>query len=97
MRFFDKFKRITFLFFILLTLNSNLIYAETINGSSTGTDASSSINASGTSTDASANVSGTTDNSSSDANVPSTYSPACLLMDQNSGKILYSKNANTKM
>ena len=97
MRFFDKFKRITFLFFILLTLNSNLIYAETINGSSTGTDTSSSINASGTSTDASANVSGTTDNGSLDANVPSTYSPACLLMDQNSGKILYSKNANTKM
>lgn len=119
MRFFDKFKNITFLFFILLTLNSNLIYAETINGSSTGTDTSSSINASGTSTDASANVSGnsatdasvsgnsstdanasvssTTDNGSSDVNVPSTYSPACLLMDQNSGKILYSKNANTKM
>lgn len=32
-----------------------------------------------------------------DSNIPSTYSPACLLMDAGSGKILYSKNANAKM
>ena len=32
MQFFHKFKKITFLFFILLTLNTNLIYAESING-----------------------------------------------------------------
>lgn len=29
--------------------------------------------------------------------LPSTYSPACLLMDADSGNILYSKNANTRM
>lgn len=29
--------------------------------------------------------------------LPSTYSPACILMDANSDKILYSKNANTRM
>ena len=95
MRFFDKFKRITFLFFILLTLNTNLIYAESINGSATGANA----NISSTST----NINSATDsninsyNTTVNSNIPSTYSPACILMDQNSGKILYSKNANTKM
>ncbi|MGN1327139.1 MAG: serine hydrolase [Clostridia bacterium] len=34
---------------------------------------------------------------SSASEAPSTYSPACLLMDLDSGKILYSKNANAKM
>lgn len=101
MQFFHKFKKITFLFFILLTLNTNLIYAENINGSATGTDASIS-DSSGTNinsaTDADANSSNTaSNNSSTDVTVLSTYSPACILMDQNSGKILYSKNANTKM
>ena len=31
------------------------------------------------------------------SNIPSTYSPSTLLMDLDSGKILYSKNANTRM
>ena len=41
----------------------------------------------------------TTDTSTSQttSNIPSTYSPATLLMDLDSGKILYSKNANTRM
>ena len=90
MQFFHKFKKITFLFFILLTLNTNLIYAESINGSATGANAnisstSTNINSAtdADSSDASSN------NSSTDVSVPSTYSPACILMDQNSGKILY--------
>lgn len=38
-----------------------------------------------------------TESYSSSSSVPSTYSPACLLMDADSGKILYSKNVNDKM
>lgn len=30
-------------------------------------------------------------------NIPSVYSPACILMEASSGKVLYSKNANTRM
>lgn len=95
MQFFHKFKKITFLFFILLTLNTNLIYAESINGSATGanTSVSSTSTNINSATDSDINSYNTTVNS----NIPSTYSPACILMDQNSGKILYSKNANTKM
>ena len=74
MQFFHKFKKITFLFFILLTLNTNLIYAESINGSATGVNAS----ASSTST----NINSATDvnsldtssnNSSTDATIPTAY------------------------
>ena len=95
MQFFHKFKKITFLFFILLTLNTNLIYAESINGSATSTNVSVSNTSTNINlaTDADINSYNTTVNS----NIPSTYSPSCILMDQNSGKILYSKNANTKM
>lgn len=32
-----------------------------------------------------------------ESSLPSVYSPACILMDADSGKILYSKNANTRM
>ena len=32
-----------------------------------------------------------------ESSTPTTYSPACILMDADSGKILYSKNANSKM
>lgn len=35
--------------------------------------------------------------SSTNSSIPTTYSPACILMEQDSGKILYSKNANTRM
>lgn len=31
------------------------------------------------------------------SDLPTTYSPACILMDADSGKILYSKNANAQM
>ena len=83
MQFFHKFKKITFLFFILLTLNTNLIYAESINGSATGANASVSSTSTNINlaTDADINSYNTTVNS----NIPSTYSPACILMDQNSG------------
>lgn len=36
-------------------------------------------------------------NSFAETSLPSVYSPACILIDADSGKILYSKNANTKM
>ena len=36
-------------------------------------------------------------NSFAETSLPSVYSPACMLLDADSGKILYSKNANTKM
>ena len=98
MQFFHKFKKITFLFFILLTLNTNLIYAESINGSATGANANISSTSANINSATDADSSDTSsNNSSTDASSPSTYSPACILMDQNSGKILYSKNANTKM
>ena len=98
MQFFHKFKKITFLFFILLTLNTNLIYAESINGSATGANASVSSTSTNINSATDVDSSDTSsNNSSTDASIPSTYSPACILMDQNSGKILYSKNANTKM
>lgn len=98
MQFFHKFKKITFLFFILLTLNTNLIYAESINGSATGANANISSTSANINSATDADSSDTSsNNSSTDASIPSTYSPACILMDQNSGKILYSKNANTKM
>ena len=98
MQFFHKFKKITFLFFILLTLNTNLIYAESINGSATGANANISSTSTNINSATDADSSNTSsNNSSTDAAIPNTYSPACILMDQNSGKILYSKNANTKM
>lgn len=34
---------------------------------------------------------------SSSSNLPTIYAPACILMDADSGKILYNKNANAKM
>ncbi len=34
---------------------------------------------------------------SNNSNIPTTYSPACILMDASLGKILYNKNANSKM
>ena len=84
MQFLYKLKKTFFIFFILLTLNVNYIYATSINGSvllpgsdSVNSNASSSI--------------------SEQTSIPNVYSPACILMDQNSGKILYSKNANTRM
>lgn len=36
-------------------------------------------------------------NSFANAHIPNVYSPACILMEEESGKILYSKNANTRM
>ena len=36
-------------------------------------------------------------NSFAESTLPSVYSPSCILMDADSGKILYSKNANAKM
>ena len=36
-------------------------------------------------------------NSFAETSLPSVYSPACILIDADSGKILYSKNANNKM
>ena len=92
MHFFHKFKKITFLFFILLTLNTNLIYAENINGSATSTNVSISSNSANINSDTDAEVNSY--NAVVNSNIPNTYSPACILMDQNSGKILYSKNVN---
>lgn len=36
-------------------------------------------------------------NSFANAPIPNVYSPACILMEEESGKILYSKNAHTRM
>ena len=76
---------VTFLFFCSsLCVNSFANSGETL---SDDVNNSSSLNGS--------NVS--IDSTNASSNIPETYSPACILMDENSGKILYSKNANTKM
>lgn len=91
----NLFKRfLLILFIILTTLNtySFVIAEEIIN-----------INNSVDTSEASANSNGSAETNISDegtaitSNIPSTYSPATLLMDLDSGQILYSKNANTKM
>ena len=79
------FKRfLLILFIILITLNT-FVLAE---GTTDGSEAPDT-------TDAIAETNSAEEGTAS--NIPSTYSPSTLLMDLDSGKILYSKNANTRM
>lgn len=81
----NLFKRfLLILFIILITLNT-FVFAE---GTTDGSEAPDT-------TDAIAETNSAEEGTSS--NIPSTYSPSTLLMDLDSGKILYSKNANTRM
>ena len=81
----NLFKRfLLILFIILITLNT-FVLAE---GTTDGSEAPDT-------TDAIAETNSAEEGTAS--NIPSTYSPSTLLMDLDSGKILYSKNANTRM
>lgn len=73
---------------MLSNLSSSSIFAVD-NMSSTSNSSSAEYVATDLSTD---NI-----NISSTSNMPTTYSPACILMNADSGKILYNKNANAKM
>ena len=80
----NLFKRfLLILFIILITLNT-FVLAE---GTTDGSEAPDT-------TDAIAETNSAEEGTAS--NIPSTYSPSTLLMDLDSGKILYSKNANTR-
>lgn len=81
----NLFKRfLLILFIILITLNTFVLAEETTDGSEAPDT-----------TDAIAETNSAEEGTAS--NIPSTYSPSTLLMDLDSGKILYSKNANTRM
>ena len=81
----NLFKRfLLILLIILITLNT-FVLAE---GTTDGSEAPDT-------TDAIAETNSAEEGTAS--NIPSTYSPSTLLMDLDSGKILYSKNANTRM
>lgn len=81
----NLFKRfLLILFIILITLNT-FVLAE---GTTDGSEAPDT-------TDAIAETNSAEEGTAS--NIPSTYSPSTLLMDLDSGKILYSKNANARM
>ena len=81
----NLFKRfLLILFIILITLNTFVLAEETTDGSEAPDT-----------TDAIAETNSAEEGTSN--NIPSTYSPSTLLMDLDSGKILYSKNANTRM
>ena len=81
----NLFKRfLLILFIILITLNTFVLAEGTTDGSEEPDT-----------TDAIAETNSAEEGTAS--NIPSTYSPSTLLMDLDSGKILYSKNANTRM
>ena len=86
----NLFKNFLLIIFVILITSTTSVFAEGASNGSIQANITDAIAEEGSSIETSAGE-------SNPSNMPSTYSPATLLMDLDSGKILYSKNANTRM